>query len=100
MPSTTQKKKTAPTKKSASRTAAQSGRRKPSGRQASTPRPVRREVGAVVCLLLAFFAGIGYFNLEGVVINLMRNLLCGLMGYGFWFTPPAFLPRSTTSGRR
>ena len=94
MPSTTQKKKPAassggraPSKKGGQRGAS----RKTSSRTASAPRPVRREVGAVVCLLLAFFAGIGYFNLEGAVINLMRNLLCGLTGYGFWFAPPALL---------
>ena len=101
MPSNTQKKK--PAAKSGSGGRSSSGKGSPSGRrgaprkttansrQASAPRPFRREVGAVVCLLLAFFAGIGYFNLEGAVINLLRNLLCGLTGYGFWFMPPALL---------
>ena len=93
MPSTTQKKKPAARSGTGSRSAKSGTTRKPAAntRKASAPRPVRREVGAVACLLLAFFAGIGYFNLEGVVINLMRNLLCGLMGYGFWFAPPALL---------
>ncbi len=55
------------------------------------PRPIRREVGAVVCLFLALFAALGYFGLNGFFINLLSNCLKGLMGYGYWLAPPALL---------
>ena len=61
------------------------------GRAAPTPKPFRREIGAAVCLLLAFFAAIGYFRLDGVVINWFCILLKGLFGYGFWLATPALL---------
>jgi len=55
-------------------------------------KPIRREVGAVVCLLLALFGGIGYFKTdEGAFIALFCNLLKGLWGYGFYITPPILL---------
>ncbi len=58
---------------------------------AQTPKPFRREVGAVVCLLLAVFTFLGYFRIEAVFIDLFSNLLRGLLGYGFWLMPPALL---------
>ena len=54
-------------------------------------RPFRREVGAVVCLLLAIFASFGYFNMKAIFIDFFCGLLKGLMGYGFWLMPPALL---------
>lgn len=88
MAATQQKKKTsATTAKKSSGT-----KRKTAGkRQEPAVRPFRRELGAGICLLLAFFAAIGYFNMDGIFINLFRNLLCGLIGYGFWFMPPMLL---------
>ena len=63
-----------------------------SRKQAPPPRqPYRREIGAVVCLLLAIFAGLGYFNMEAIFIDLFCGLIKGLLGYGFWLTPPALL---------
>ena len=88
MPSTTQKKKTGPARDAAPPKSAVGQHKSP---PPSSVRPIRREVGAVVCLLLAFFAAIGYFKLEGAFINLFRNLLCGLTGYGFWLMPLALL---------
>ncbi len=86
-------------KKTGGRTASSSGGRgsgKKTGntrgkRAAPTPKPFRREIGAAVCLLLAFFAAIGYFRLDGVVINWFCILLKGLFGYGFWLATPALL---------
>ena len=63
-----------------------SGGRRPSA--APQPKPIRREVGAVVCLLLAFFAAFGYFNIKALFIDLFCSLLKGLFGYGFWLAPP------------
>ena len=54
-------------------------------------RPIRREVGAVVCLLLAFFAAFGYFNVHALFIDLFVGVLKGLFGFGFWLAPPALL---------
>ena len=55
------------------------------------PPPIRREVGAAVCVFLALFAALGYFGLEGLFINLLSNLLKGLVGYGYFIFPPALL---------
>ncbi len=61
----------------------------------STPppkaRPIRREVGAAVCVFLAVFAALGYFGLDGLFINLLSNCLKGLVGYGWFLAPPALL---------
>ncbi len=54
-------------------------------------KPFRREVGAVVCLLLAFFAAFGYFNVHALFIDFFVGLLKGLFGYGFWLAPPMLL---------
>ena len=55
------------------------------------PRPFRREAGAVVCLLLAIFTCFGYFRMQAIFIDFFCSLLKGLIGYGFWVTPPALL---------
>ncbi len=54
-------------------------------------RPMRREIGAVVCLLLAVFGAFGYFNVQAIFIDFFCGLLKGLLGYGFWLMPPALL---------
>ncbi|MCD8375943.1 MAG: DNA translocase FtsK, partial [Oscillospiraceae bacterium] len=79
----------ASTKKSAAKSPRASAGGKGSGKQAS--RPVRREVGAAVCLLLAFFAAFGYFDIHALFIDFFVGLLKGLLGYGFWAAPPALL---------
>ena len=70
------------------RRAAPQGKSGSRGRQAQ---PYRREAGAVVCLLLAIFSGLGYFNMEAIFIDLFCGLIKGLLGYGFWLMPPALL---------
>ncbi len=57
-------------------------------------RPVRRGVGAVVCLVLAFFAVFGYFDVDALFINVYCAGLKGLLGYGFWIVPPVLLMAS------
>ena len=57
-------------------------------------RPVRREVGALVCLLLSLFAALGYFRIDAIFINFLCGAVKGLLGYGFWFFPPALLGAS------
>ena len=76
---------------SGERTSGATARKGSGGRRSSAapqPKPIRREVGAVVCLLLAFFAAFGYFNIKALFIDLFCSLLKGLFGYGFWLAPP------------
>ena len=63
-------------------------------RKKEQPKPLRREIGALVCLLLAIFAAFGYFKIDAVFITFFCNLLKGLFGYGFWFAPPMLLVSS------
>ena len=84
---TSQKKSSTGGKRS---TSTKSGAPKRTAAPPPAPKPVRREVGAVCCLLVGLLAGLGYFKLEGVAINLVCNLFSGLVGFGFYFVPPAF----------
>ena len=82
MASTSQKKTTG--KKSGtsgSRTAA----RKPQ------PRPIRREVGGVVCLILALSVFVSYFGISAIFIDALAMLAKGLIGYGYWVLGPALV---------
>ena len=74
------------TKRSASAKKSSGGRRK-----AAQPerRPIRREVGGVVCLVLALCAAVSYFGVDAVFINWFAFLLKGLFGYGYWLSAPA-----------
>ncbi len=53
--------------------------------------PLRREIGALVCLLLCIFSAFGYFKIKAIFITFFCSLLKGLFGYGFWIAPPALL---------
>lgn len=53
--------------------------------------PIRREVGAVIYLLLALFVGISYFKHDGAFIVFFSDLLTGLVGWGYWLVAPMFL---------
>ncbi len=57
--------------------------------QKTETRPVRREVGAAVCVLLGVFALFGLFGIRALFINFYCSTLKGLFGYGFWLIPPA-----------
>jgi len=54
-------------------------------------KPLRREIGAVVCLLLGIFAAFGYFHIEAIFIDFFCAALKGLFGFGFWLAPPMLL---------
>ena len=71
-----------------------SSSRTTSSRKKPAPRPVRREVGAVVCLLLAIFAALGYFHIQAIFIDFFCNLVKGLIGYGYLLLPPMLLVAS------
>lgn len=55
---------------------------------AKKKKPVRREVGAVVFLLLGIFSLIGYFSTNGIFIEFFSHLLKGFFGWGFYAAPP------------
>ena len=83
MASTSQKKTTnkRTTGKSGSRTTA----KKPQ------PRPIRREVGGVVCLILALCVFVSYFGISAIFIDWLAILIKGLLGYGYWLFGPALV---------
>ncbi len=79
-------------KKAASRKAPAAKRTSTKGKNSkAAQQPVRRGVGAVVCLLLAFFAVFGYFEVDALFINFYCMVLKGILGYGFWLVPPTLL---------
>ncbi len=98
--SSTQK-KTGSTRASASDARASSGRGSSAGRSSGSTsrkrapeparRPIRREVGALVCLLLGVFSALGYFQVEAIFIDFLCGTVKGLIGYGYWLLPPALL---------
>jgi S-DNA-T family DNA segregation ATPase FtsK/SpoIIIE len=51
-------------------------------------RPHRREIGAVILLLLGIFSIISYFSASGVFIGFFSSLMKGLLGYGYYAVPP------------
>ena len=59
-------------------------------RQTPAKRPIRREVGAGVCLLLAVVFACGYFD-DAPVVAWFCNLFKGLFGYGYWLSVPTML---------
>ena len=82
MASTTRKKTTTKQGRSGSRTA--------KGRQPQK-RPIRREVGGVILLVLALCVLVSYCGVQAILIDLLAKLLKGLFGYGYWLAGPAML---------
>ena len=60
-------------------------------KKAPPKQPRRREIGAVVCLVLAVCSFLGYFSSDGWFIAFFHNLLGGLFGKGYFLMPPALL---------
>ncbi len=60
-------------------------------RKAEPKRPVRREVGAAVCLVLALFSAFGYFRIKALFIDAFCALLKGVFGYGYYIVPPVLV---------
>ena len=79
-------KRTAPSS-SGKRAGASASRSGGSRKAAPAPKPIRREVGAGVCILLSFLTALGCFHVDAWLIDLFCNLLRGLLGYGFWAVP-------------
>ena len=83
MASTTQKKTTTASKSKTTK--------KPAGKKPaqSQKRPVRREVGGIVLLILALCTLVSYFKVDALLINWLRSGLRGLFGYGYWVAAAA-----------
>ena len=54
-------------------------------------RPIRREVGGMVMLLLALIVLVSYFTGDGWLINLIPRACKGLFGVGYYLMVPAFM---------
>ncbi|MCL2567893.1 MAG: DNA translocase FtsK [Oscillospiraceae bacterium] len=52
--------------------------------------PRRREIGAVICLFFGIFTCLAFFNTEAWLIQWLRTILTGFLGWGFYAVPPAF----------
>mgnify|MGYP003104626146 CR=1 FL=1 len=63
------------------------------GRRATAPkkRPIRREVGGVVCLVLALCIAFSYFQQGGWLLDQPAALCRGLVGYGYYTVAPVLL---------
>ena len=61
------------------------------GKAAQKKKPIRREVGGVICLLLALCTAVSYFQSQGWLIRLLPTLLMGLTGYGYYVWAAALL---------
>lgn len=81
--------KSASTKKKTTSSAAK--KKSTASKKAPPKQPRRREIGAVVCLVLAVCSFLGYFSSDGWFIAFFRNVLGGLFGKGFYLVPPALI---------
>ena len=62
----------------------------------NAPRPIRREVGAAVCLFLAILSFIGCFDVDGWFIDLFCGVIQGVLGWGYYLFPPALVLMAIT----
>ena len=64
------------------------GRKKPAKKQAA---PIRREVGACVCLVLALLTVLCCFRIDAAILNLLGSVFRGMIGAGFYILPFSFV---------
>src|SRR5699024_10760513 len=57
----------------------------------SSRRPIRREVGAFVCLALAALLLLGLFGVKAFLISPLMDLVRGLVGAGIYVLPFSLL---------
>ncbi len=94
MASTTQKKSTTKktsTQKPAARKSTSARSTASSRSKQPQKRPVRREVGGVVLLVLALCTVVTYVGVSAIFLDWLAALLKGLLGYGYWVAAPAML---------
>jgi len=82
--------KAASTKKSSSNTTKSNsnGKSKSAKAKVQEPakKPIRREIGGVICILLALLSFIGYFEVEAAFF-VLTDVMKGLIGYGYQILP-------------
>ena len=63
------------------------------GKHTAAPkkRPIRREIGGVVCLVLALCIAFSYFQQGGWLLDRPAALCRGLVGYGYYTVAPVLL---------
>ena len=84
-------------KKSGSTVKKSTGSAKTASRSSkNAPRPIRREVGAAVCLFLAILSFIGYFDVDGWFVDFFCGIIQGGLGWGYYLFPPALLLMAIT----
>ena len=64
------------------------GRKKTAKKQAA---PIRREIGAGVCAVLALLTILCCFRMNAAFLNLLTSLFRGLIGAGFYILPFSFI---------
>ena len=62
-----------------------------SSRKKPAKKPVRREIGAGVCLFLALLTALSCFELDAAALRLLSALFKGLIGAGYYILPFSFL---------
>ena len=72
--------------------------KKPAAKQTAAPkpaqsqsRPVRREVGGLVLVVLMLCTVVSYFGVNAILVDWLAKLIKGLFGYGYWIAAPAML---------
>ena len=79
------------TKKSAAARSAAKQPQRGGKRAAKAKHPIRREVGAVVCLLLGLCAALACFGIDAPGLNVLSVLFRGLIGAGLYILPFSLL---------
>mgnify|MGYP000221768513 CR=1 FL=1 len=64
---------------------------KSSRAKANARTPVRREVGAGICLVLALCTTLGCLGIQGALLSLLISLFRGLIGKGLYILPFSFV---------
>lgn len=52
--------------------------------------PIRREIGAVICLFFGVISFFGCFNISAIFLDFFSDLTKGLLGWGYYILPLAF----------
>ena len=77
---------------SSGKSAAKNGKTADAAVQVQQPakNPVRREIGGMVCIVLALLCFIGYFDVDALFF-LITDGMKGLIGYGYQILPPCLI---------
>ena len=88
-PRTSARSRKAAEKAAAEQAAAEQAAREEELARREASRPLRREISAVACYLLAFFTLLGFFDPDALFIKWFCNALKWFVGYGFFVMPLA-----------